>query len=879
MHSAYSYIYTQQVLLQLDQTLSTSSVHVLPYRSKLERLRQTLHEAVLTAHGDQKLDSLHVLKRAGVSAAYPALSEAIAVESAGHRTSCAFVLAYAATVQDTRPLLATTTDDQAMSWDEAQVHTIAAALEAASTVCKSETTLSYNSDAVDKLVRSMAIPVVSMGILHWLQLLVASKTFYNGPFFHAAFPVVMSLLRQAIALHVGQWPTVFQVLVTSVRLQPESNPVKVLETKKETLRCMVHLMTCGYIFPVLHFIATQTDDLDQALLRHFIQLVLMRIAPPYSLRFTTVLSDILLHPKVSQALRTCPVETKAKLKEFAHVCQAEDELAADIRLTLRETEFKKYFSQYGKVVSAEVMFNRETNKSRGFGFVIFETEHSVDLVLQDGGHVLDGKSVEVKRAVPRTDAPPPSSSSSSGVPSVAIHTQAAVSTSRGSFSDDLSSTPKHLLSPRSNPPASPASPAPLASVGTFGGYAAAVRYGGGRVGHSSLAHGAPPGLGEIEAGLDGLTMDTFGSQQQHRHGPDQSRLYGGTGAPVPPSLTGLALDDDEIPPLRFGDPAYLGIDARQHSSSTSHPPQPNPTAGHYLYERHEDDTHSGGGGGYYTHWCKQTVRNPIVISVSEPETRGSYIKKYTTYAVRQGSSSGVRRRFSDFSWLHATLAGRYVGMLIPSMPEKVVYKSDACIRSRMRGLTIFVNQIMRSPYLRQDAAVVGFLGVADDTEWGHVKKKLEEKCSALSKDISELHLVFNQWKNVEFNACDDKHTELNAILSTTTTTMAGWHDVQYHQPVIHDLMLHEGIKYIAAQVRDFKDILKQRDAALVSSAQHDKVTKPTPAVGVPKTHSYFPRYVATEPTAADMEASASRHEHIASCITRALFFSEAKRIK
>ncbi|RHZ31863.1 hypothetical protein DYB26_011613 [Aphanomyces astaci] len=531
------------------------------------------------------------------------------------------------------------------------------------------------SDAVDKLVRSMAIPVVSMGILHWLQLLVASKTFYNGPFFHAAFPVVMSLLRQAIALHVGQWPTVFQVLVTSVRLQPESNPVKVLETKKETLRCMVHLMTCGYIFPVLHFIATQTDDLDQALLRHFIQLVLMRIAPPYSLRFTTVLSDILLHPKVSQALRTCPVETKAKLKEFAHVCQAEDELAADIRRTLSETEFKKYFSQYGKVVSAEVMFNRETNKSRGFGFVIFETEHSVDLVLQDGGHVLDGKSVRLLLIL----------SDSSGVPSVAIHTQAAVSTSRGSFSDDLSSTPKHLLSPRSNPPASPASPAPLASVGTFGGYAAAVRYGGGRVGHSSLAHGAPPGLGEIEAGLDGLTMDTFGSQQQHRHGPDQSRLfrthgdgYGGTGAPVPPSLTGLALDDDEIPPLRFGDPA----------------------------------------------WCKQTVRNPIVISVSEPETRGSYIKKYTTYAVRQDSSSGVRRRFSDFSWLHATLAGRYVGMLIPSMPEKVVYKSDACIRSRMRGLTIFVNQIMRSPYLRQDAAVVGFLGVADDTEWDHVKKVL-----------------------------------------------------------------------------------------------------------------------------------------------------------
>lgn len=56
-------------------------------------------------------------------------------------------------------------------------------------------------------------------------------------------------------------------------------------------------------------------------------------------------------------------------------------------------DFKKYFMHYGKVVSAEVMFNRETNKSRGFGFVIFETEDSVELVLQEKNHVIDGKSV------------------------------------------------------------------------------------------------------------------------------------------------------------------------------------------------------------------------------------------------------------------------------------------------------------------------------------------------------------------------------------------------------------------------------------------------------------------------------------------------------
>lgn len=58
-------------------------------------------------------------------------------------------------------------------------------------------------------------------------------------------------------------------------------------------------------------------------------------------------------------------------------------------------DFKKYFAQFGKVVSAEVMFNRETNKSRGFGFVIFESETSVELVLQEPNHVLDGKSVRL----------------------------------------------------------------------------------------------------------------------------------------------------------------------------------------------------------------------------------------------------------------------------------------------------------------------------------------------------------------------------------------------------------------------------------------------------------------------------------------------------
>lgn len=56
-------------------------------------------------------------------------------------------------------------------------------------------------------------------------------------------------------------------------------------------------------------------------------------------------------------------------------------------------EFKGYFDRFGRVLSAEVMFNRETQKSRGFGFIIFDGEDAVDRVLQVPEHTIDGKLV------------------------------------------------------------------------------------------------------------------------------------------------------------------------------------------------------------------------------------------------------------------------------------------------------------------------------------------------------------------------------------------------------------------------------------------------------------------------------------------------------
>jgi len=63
-------------------------------------------------------------------------------------------------------------------------------------------------------------------------------------------------------------------------------------------------------------------------------------------------------------------------------------------------ELRAHFAQFGTVVNAIIMMDTKTNKSRGFGFVTFDAENTVDTVLART-HILSGKPVEIKKAVPR----------------------------------------------------------------------------------------------------------------------------------------------------------------------------------------------------------------------------------------------------------------------------------------------------------------------------------------------------------------------------------------------------------------------------------------------------------------------------------------------
>ncbi|XP_028769566.1 heterogeneous nuclear ribonucleoprotein 1 [Neltuma alba] len=73
--------------------------------------------------------------------------------------------------------------------------------------------------------------------------------------------------------------------------------------------------------------------------------------------------------------------------------------------TLSEEKFREYFEAYGHVTDVVVMYDQNTGRPRGFGFISFDTEDAVDRVLQKPFHDLNGKQVEVKRALPK-DANP-----------------------------------------------------------------------------------------------------------------------------------------------------------------------------------------------------------------------------------------------------------------------------------------------------------------------------------------------------------------------------------------------------------------------------------------------------------------------------------------
>ncbi|MCS4509341.1 RNA recognition motif domain-containing protein [Xylophilus ampelinus] len=73
----------------------------------------------------------------------------------------------------------------------------------------------------------------------------------------------------------------------------------------------------------------------------------------------------------------------------------------NLSYSIRDNDLQQAFGEYGTVASAKVMMERDTDRSKGFGFVEMGTEAEALAAIEGmNGHALDGRALTVNEARP-----------------------------------------------------------------------------------------------------------------------------------------------------------------------------------------------------------------------------------------------------------------------------------------------------------------------------------------------------------------------------------------------------------------------------------------------------------------------------------------------
>ena len=83
--------------------------------------------------------------------------------------------------------------------------------------------------------------------------------------------------------------------------------------------------------------------------------------------------------------------------------------------TVRDEDLQQSFGQFGAVTSAKVMMERDTGRSKGFGFVEMASDAEAQAAINGmNGQPLGGRSITVNEARPMEARPPRTGGSSGG---------------------------------------------------------------------------------------------------------------------------------------------------------------------------------------------------------------------------------------------------------------------------------------------------------------------------------------------------------------------------------------------------------------------------------------------------------------------------------
>ena len=78
----------------------------------------------------------------------------------------------------------------------------------------------------------------------------------------------------------------------------------------------------------------------------------------------------------------------------------------NLAYSIRDNDLEQAFSQYGSVASAKVMMERDSGRSKGFGFVEMGSDAEALAAIEGmNGHALEGRSLTVNEARPMEPRP------------------------------------------------------------------------------------------------------------------------------------------------------------------------------------------------------------------------------------------------------------------------------------------------------------------------------------------------------------------------------------------------------------------------------------------------------------------------------------------
>ena len=74
---------------------------------------------------------------------------------------------------------------------------------------------------------------------------------------------------------------------------------------------------------------------------------------------------------------------------------------SNLSFNVQDEDLKEFFTPYGEVTSAKVITERETGRSRGFGFVTYQTDAEAEKAISEMNQKnIDGRNLIIKEAMP-----------------------------------------------------------------------------------------------------------------------------------------------------------------------------------------------------------------------------------------------------------------------------------------------------------------------------------------------------------------------------------------------------------------------------------------------------------------------------------------------